>query len=243
MEHNLSEFGLSIPNQLRTSTEFLAYLAATCFIFGGSGSGLDAAVGISYDRGYINSSTYRDSENQPNVKILRHISKYTDGNVGVQDEAIIAARGHNIRYQLNFELDSEGQLINAPEQVSANYQDLSDLIAEASLVPLSKIYVDNRLKYFSYGEGWFKVEQGQTAQSLTKEYQSRSVGGSDDNRALGGGDGPVEFYFDPRFHQDDLLEADQNGTAFGTNPFKSKQSGPQNLLGLLALLEIVDKMV
>lgn len=42
--------------------------------------------GIEPDRGYLNVLVYAATENQPRLVILRHVAKYIDGALGIQDE-------------------------------------------------------------------------------------------------------------------------------------------------------------
>ena len=66
-------------------------------------------------RGYIPVYLYPPKEDQPRLVILRHVSKYVDGNTGVQDE--IDIRHRNKRLQLNGEKNQEGVYIKYPESL------------------------------------------------------------------------------------------------------------------------------
>jgi hypothetical protein len=84
---------------------------------------------IRSERGYVNVCFYPPSQNHPSIKILRHISYYVDGAIGIQDE--IYLNEITSFWQYNFEISQHKMIIK-----NTTYK-LEEALAEIQKLSLS----------------------------------------------------------------------------------------------------------
>jgi hypothetical protein len=128
------------------------------------------------DRGYQNILVYDGQNNQPVVKLLRHISNYIDGGKGFQDEVEVAdtaklpedLKGH--RWQVNFETDADGNLVKYPTspQLSDYMKVAIDEISQASTKAGAEIRVNYTTRYVSDGKQWNTPQPNRPKPELPK---------------------------------------------------------------------------
>lgn len=112
-------------------------------------------------------------EGQDNIRIYRHIGKFSDGGMEIQDEIHINVENQGV--QFNFEQNEEGQLVLYPQgdRLSATAQRVISIFNQGSQTPSSKLYCKNKLYFVSDGQKWVPVESSVGLPSGSSALQSK----------------------------------------------------------------------
>jgi hypothetical protein len=120
--------------------------------------------------GFAESLLYIKPNNQPKIKVLRHLSQYLDGNIGIQDE--ISFQDRATRFQFNFEINNVGHIIKHPSKYD-NMKEFIDKYNSATTVNGNTIWCNFVPQgcYTSLNGEWVKTEKYQSKLLETSKNQ------------------------------------------------------------------------
>jgi hypothetical protein len=108
------------------------------------------------DRGYASITIYPPNQDQPSIKILRHVSFYVDGAIGIQDEVYLHET--TAFWQYNFEISKDSLI--TPSRIQKLEVALSE-IQRLSLINGSRILVQHypNLTKIAFNEKWLNQKE------------------------------------------------------------------------------------
>lgn len=135
------------------------------------------------NKGYLNIQLYTGKD-QPDLIILRLVSKYKDGNIGIQDELALPTRKD--RLQLNAEKNPQGEYLQYPAPLTPGglkyLQEIIRIFSDSVAREGSKIVINNKTEFVAREGVWLRhqVHQGKmgskvltTSQTTPLEYSSQ----------------------------------------------------------------------